>query len=435
MNTNSQRCDYIEVLNSYLIEASSEETEFDVDAIRVRLNFVNQLTEHQFLLNKEYLLNTHPALLFKGLIGVHVPNLPGMTVPPRPEFEMGMDIDGDFNSRGEWVCLADSSIGLSPERKQALEDLLSSGIQVTGYPLYKSDCAPRLYMYGGVAKASMENRLMGESEVRDARDINQKGNGLFSQILGDLHIDYPTHNPFPKSGIQMQMDLRDPKRLEGRVFIDSEMSMDKDQLDRILTSVSGGENLQVDQPAEWTGKEIDADEMVRIILNAKLPDNIQQIVDREFMDYPAILNAGRPEDTERLRELYVRIKGFVIKQTNPIQGTTMTDLPISATMINSLKHHQGFTVNHLPVSPSMINSLKHHPAVVNEQYRSKAFLNVMPASHAEKLMKNMQVMLNLMDESEDPEYYKSVKTEIERLRYIAEGAIKSHRDVDSKWVD
>lgn len=303
MNTNSQRCDYIEVLNSYLKEAASEETEYDVNAIRIRLNFVTQLTDEQFLLNKEYLLNTHPALLCKGILGRLLPNIPGTTV-----------------TTGS--CLT--------TRTEALKHLLESDLQVTGYPLYpekkgivsevipENEFPTNAFGERAVIRVGIPALWVGISEPRTEREICQRG-------LPDLNSI-----------------LTDPRGGEGLAFLDSEASLDQ---------------------------------------------GILKTIAETFGCRPDVLG---------------------------VQPTADSVVPIS--------HVQ-------------LNSLKHHPVIVNEQYRSKAFYHVMPAEHAEKLMKNLQVMLNLMDEYDDPDYQESVKAEIKRLRYIAEGSIKSHYDVDTKWVD
>ncbi|AEV89623.1 hypothetical protein OBP_186 [Pseudomonas phage OBP] len=377
MNTfNSQRCDYIEVLNSYLIEANSEETEYDVDAIRVRLNFCQQLTGEQFMLNKDYLLNTHPALLCKGLMGVLLPNLPGTAVNPRiTTYGCGVDIDGDFNIHGDLVIGVDKAFEANNHisaRIQALDLLFNSDAQFTGYPLYPSDCAPRMSMYGG-------NRMTGESERRDPRDIFHKGFDVSELNLGGDLVNLFTHvpNPFPKTDIVGMIARKHPELAQTRMHLDMEMPI-----------------------SDGTKNVMDA------------------VVARHYMS----------EFSQAIEEA-VALPG--------LDKEIKTGLSLVSEVIN--KHFSGLAMDkeipNEPISMVQMCSLKHHPSVVNEQYRSKAFLNVMPAEHAEKLMKNMQVMLNLMSEQDDPEYYESVKTEIKRLRYIAEGAIKSHRDVNSKWVD
>lgn len=334
MNTNSQRCDYIEVLNSYLKEAASEETEYDVNAIRIRLNFVTQLTDEQFLLNKEYLLNTHPALLCKGILGRLLPNIPRTTVTTSSRLTT---------------------------RTEALKQLLESDLQVTGYSLYPekkgivSEVIPEnefpINAFGTRAVIRVGNRNIGEIEKRDPNFFkpNPEADARLEQYLTEeteeekAWIKKFLVGAFGNGGLpDLNSILTDPRGGEGLVFLDSEASLDQ---------------------------------------------GILKTITETFGCHPDTLGA---------------------------QPTAESAVPISHVHLNSLKHH---------------------PAIVNEQYRSKAFYHVMPAEHAEKLMKNLQVMLNLMDEYDDPDYQESVKAEIKRLRYIAEGSIKSHYDVDTKWVD
>lgn len=383
MYTNSQRNDYIEVLNSYLSEASHEETEYDVDAIRVRLVFVSQLTEEQFWLHKEYLLATHPALLAKGLIDVHIPNLPGAVVTR--SCHCGVDIDGDFNISGELVYGIDAAMKANRHMESETRgqfDLDQRGNRHRGIHAGLSD------LFAKGIKVNMTKRRFFARSAGMAELINS---------LTDTGLTANEFGQFPRSGLFLRVVQQNPQLLEGRTFMDSEMTFDEGRLKEML-----GAGVDMDTPlgqdmGDWhNAKDISIADIVKI-----MEGKIQPINPKGLVDYPNILN-GSEAPSEEMTALYQRARELSKKY---------------------------------PISHSTLCSLKHHPSIVNEQYRSKAFFHVMPAEHAEKLMKTLQSLLDLELDTEDPEYQESIKIEIKRLRYIAEGSIKSYADVDTKWVD
>lgn len=381
MNTNSQRCDYIEVLNSYLKEAASEETEYDVNAIRIRLNFVTQLTDEQFLLNKEYLLNTHPALLCKGILGRLLPNIPGTTV-----------------TAGS--CLT--------TRTEALKHLLESDLQVTGYPLYPEK-------KGIVSEVIPENEF--PTNAFGERAVIRVGN----RNIGEIEKRDPDFfKPNPEADLRLEQYLTEEEETWVRTFLMGEFGNNcvgtyahliKEMRDVVTKHLSGDEVSHLSSiPA--------------LLVGISEPRTEREICQRGLPDLNSILTDPRGGEGLAFLDSEASLDQGILKTITEAFGCRPDVLGVQPTADSGV-----------PISHVQLNSLKHHPAIVNEQYRSKAFYHVMPAEHAEKLMKNLQVMLNLMDEYDDPDYQESVKAEIKRLRYIAEGSIKSHYDVDTKWVD
>lgn len=85
----------------------------------------------------------------------------------------------------------------------------------------------------------------------------------------------------------------------------------------------------------------------------------------------------------------------------------------------------------LPISKTMLDSLKHHPQIVDEQYKAIRFTHVMSAEHATRLINDLN---HLIEITSDAEYAEALSKEVQRLQYIADGKITKPSDVDYKWV-
>ena len=76
-------------------------------------------------------------------------------------------------------------------------------------------------------------------------------------------------------------------------------------------------------------------------------------------------------------------------------------------------------------------SSKHHPSVVEDQYKTKAFTNVIPAEHAHRMINDLNHLIEITD---DNKYAASLSDEVRRLQYIADGRITKPSDVNYAWV-
>lgn len=85
----------------------------------------------------------------------------------------------------------------------------------------------------------------------------------------------------------------------------------------------------------------------------------------------------------------------------------------------------------LPISAAQINALKHHPSIVEDQYKTLAFTNVIPADMAQRLIGDLEY---IVEHTNDEKYISALQAEIKRLGYIAKGEITKPSDVNYAWT-
>lgn len=92
---------------------------------------------------------------------------------------------------------------------------------------------------------------------------------------------------------------------------------------------------------------------------------------------------------------------------------------------------QNNEVADLPISAAQINALKHHPSIVEDQYKTLAFTNVIPADMAQRLIGDLEY---IVEHTNDEKYISALQAEIKRLGYIAKGEITKPSDVNYAWT-
>lgn len=92
---------------------------------------------------------------------------------------------------------------------------------------------------------------------------------------------------------------------------------------------------------------------------------------------------------------------------------------------------QNNEVADLPISATQINALKHHPSIVEDQYKTLAFTNVIPADMAQRLIGDLEY---IVEHTNDEKYISALQAEIKRLGYIARGEITKPSDVNYAWT-
>lgn len=85
----------------------------------------------------------------------------------------------------------------------------------------------------------------------------------------------------------------------------------------------------------------------------------------------------------------------------------------------------------LPISAAQLNALKHHPSIVEDQYKTLAFTNVIPADMAQRLIGDLEY---IVEHTNDEKYISALQAEIKRLGYIAKGEITKPSDVNYAWT-
>ncbi|KAB3419174.1 hypothetical protein F9Z84_06610 [Escherichia coli] len=78
-----------------------------------------------------------------------------------------------------------------------------------------------------------------------------------------------------------------------------------------------------------------------------------------------------------------------------------------------------------------INALKHHPSIVEDQHKTLAFTNVIPADMAQRLIGDLE---HIVEHTNDEKYISALQAEIKRLGYIAKGEITKPSDVNYAWT-